>query len=47
VDVSLRIAFDVAFEQGPPAYEGEVIETLKSLNDTVAAVMVEFETKFP
>jgi len=47
VDVNLRVTFDVAFEQGPPAYGGGVIETLKSLNDTVTAVMIEFETKFP
>jgi hypothetical protein len=47
VDVSLRVTFDVAFEQGPPAYGGGVIETLKRLHDTVAAIMIEFETKFP
>jgi hypothetical protein len=46
VDVNLRVTFDVAFEQGPPAYGGGVIETLKSLNDTVTVVMIEFETKF-
>jgi hypothetical protein len=47
VEVDLRVAFDVAFAQGPPAYGGGVIETLKRLHDTVAAVIVELETKFP
>jgi hypothetical protein len=47
VDVNLRITYDVAFEEGPPAYGGGVIETLKRLHETVAAVIVEFEIKFP
>jgi hypothetical protein len=45
--VHADIAYDVAFEQGPPAYGAGVIETFKSLHDTVAAIIVEFETKFP
>jgi hypothetical protein len=47
MDVNLRTTFDVAFEQGPPAYGGGVIQTLKRLHDTVAAIIVQFETKFP
>jgi hypothetical protein len=47
MDVDLRVSFDVAFQQGPPAYGGGVMETLKRLHDTVAAVIVEFEATFP
>lgn len=40
------LTFDIAFEQGPPAYGGRVMETLERLHDTVAAILVKFEPEF-
>jgi hypothetical protein len=40
------LVFDIAFEQGPPAYGGRVTQTLESLHDTVAAILVQFEPAF-
>jgi hypothetical protein len=40
------LTFDTAFEQGPPAYGGRVMETLERLHDTVAAILVKFEPEF-
>jgi hypothetical protein len=40
------LTFDIAFEQGPPAYGGRVMETLERLHDTVAAILVKFESEF-
>jgi hypothetical protein len=40
------LTFDIAFEQGPPAYGGRVRETLERLRDTVAAILVKFEPEF-
>lgn len=36
-------SFDVAFEQGPPAYGGRIMEVLDRLYDTVAAILSQFE----
>jgi hypothetical protein len=46
VYVESHMMFDVAFEQGPPAYGGRVRETLKRLHDTVAAILVKFDSEF-
>ncbi|MDQ3912172.1 MAG: hypothetical protein M3305_10465 [Actinomycetota bacterium] len=40
------INFYIAFEKGPPAYGGVVVETLKRLHDTVAAILIQFEPEF-
>jgi hypothetical protein len=40
--VDSYIAYDVAFEQGPPAYGDGVVQTLERLHDTVTAILVQF-----
>ncbi|HZP73478.1 MAG TPA: hypothetical protein VFA97_08890 [Gaiellaceae bacterium] len=42
VNMNLVYASDIAFEQGPPAYGGRVIETLERLQNRVTAVVAEF-----
>jgi hypothetical protein len=46
MDVQPILRFDIAFEQGPPAYGGRVIEVLERLRDTVAAILVKFDSEF-
>jgi hypothetical protein len=41
-----RFLFDIAFEKGPPAYGGRVVETLETCRDAVAEALVRFEPEF-
>ena len=47
MDVKASLAFDVAFDHGPPAYGGRVIETLGRLSETVLNIIGQFHTEFP
>jgi hypothetical protein len=38
-----HLAFDVAFDQGPPAYGGRVMESLERLYNTVSAILIDFQ----
>jgi len=40
------VTFGIAFEQGPPAYGGLVVEKLERLHDTVAEILVKFNSEF-
>jgi len=44
--MQFQLHFDIAFEQGPPAYGARVIQTLEDLRDTVTAIFVKFESEF-
>lgn len=46
VHVNPVLAFDVAFEKGPPAHSGRVVSTLERLRDAVAEALVRFESEF-
>ena len=45
--VKAQLAFDVAFEKGPPAYGGQLIPTLRQLHKVVSLIVREFESEFP
>jgi hypothetical protein len=46
MEMQPHIAFDVAFEEGPPAYGGRAVKTLVSLHDTVSAILGDFDSEF-
>jgi hypothetical protein len=46
VYMQARLAFDVAFEQGAPAYGERVVKTLIHLSQKVRAIVVQFQPEF-
>ncbi len=47
VEMDPQLSFDVAFEEGPPAYGEPVLRRLTELSQTVRAIIIQFEPEFP
>jgi hypothetical protein len=47
MDVQYHFSYDVAFDKGPPAYGGVVIDVLRRLSKFVRFVVRKFEPEFP
>lgn len=47
MDVYPVSIFDVAFEEGPPAYGGRVIQTVNRLYEFVTTLLMQFQSEFP
>lgn len=46
MDMNFRFDFDIAFDEGPPAYGAWVRRTLQAVCDEVTAIIIEFEPEF-